>query len=309
MKKLTVAVCSFNRANRLPTLINSLSLQKCPIPFEIVVIDNNSTDNTEGVVRELSQRNRIPLLYIKEARHGIVHARNCAIENSMDSKYLAFIDDDELPEPNWLAAAVDAFESEGAECVGGEIRVIIDKEKKPDWLNEELIKFLGENRWGNEPFWITTRSTPIWSGNIAYKTSIFSNGLRYDIRYNRIAHDIGGGEDAAMFETLLRNDIKIRYRPDMVVGHYVEDWKLQKRYFIKLHFKAGITYGRYLNEEYKKEILGIPPFMLNQMIRQWYKTILCYIKKKPGALRQAMNATHSLGMIIGRYKRWKIGRI
>ena len=219
---LTVAVCTYNRASSLRELITELRMQECPVPFEILVVDNNSSDNTAEAVREFDGLRAPIVRYVKEERQGIVYARNCAIDNSKDSKYLAFIDDDELPCPGWLNAAVDALEREGADCTGGEIRVRLSVMKQPKWLEGELFGFLGKLKHGDASFWITDSSTPVWSGNIAYKTSIFSNGLRFDVRYNRAGNGIGGGSDAIMFRTLLECGAKIRYRHDMVIEHIVD---------------------------------------------------------------------------------------
>jgi glycosyltransferase involved in cell wall biosynthesis len=305
MNLLSVAVCTYNRADRLPRLVQALRSQKCSVPFELLVINNNSTDNTGGVLKELMKSGGAPLRCIKEIRQGIVHARNCAIEHTKNSSYVAFIDDDELPGPDWLEAAADALHREGAECVGGEIRVSLPSEKRPHWLEEELLGFLGEKKQGAEAFWITDRSTPVWSGNIAYRTSIFAEGLRFDVRYNREGPGIGGGEDAIMFDEMLRMGSRVRYRPDMVVDHFVEDWKLRRRYFLSLHFTAGIKYGRFMTGEYERTILGVPPFMFMQAFSQWNRTLKKLLRREPGMLRQAMNGAHGTGMIVGRFQRWK----
>jgi glycosyltransferase involved in cell wall biosynthesis len=307
MSLLTIAVCSYNRANRLPSLIDALRSQECTVPFEIVVIDNNSSDNTQQVVKKLADSGDIPLRYVKETKQGIVHARNCALNISRESTFLAFIDDDELPGPTWIKAAVDALDREGAECVGGEIQVRFAANQQPVWLTDELLGFLGENSFGNEPFWIVDRSTPVWSGNIAYRTSVFRNGLKFDSRYNREGESIGGGEDAMMFDVLLKSGMKIRYRPDMVVEHFVEAWKLKRRYFIKLHFIAGMRFGRYDTGEYEHTIIGVPLFMLRQLPRQWGRAFMKLLARESGALRQAMNGAHATGMIIGRLQRWTQG--
>lgn len=307
MKKITVAVCTYNRAHCLPRIVNSLRHQECSIPFEILVVNNNSIDNTEEELRELSQLDGVPLRFVKEKMQGIVYARNRAIEESRDSAYLAFIDDDELPGPNWLKAAIDALDREGAKCVGGEIRVPLSVAKRPGWLEEELFPFLGEVKNASGPFWITDRSTPVWSGNVAYKTSIFSDGLRFDHRYNRLGHAIGGGEDELMFNTLLDRGVRMRYRPDMLIEHLVEKWRLKKRYFLKLHYKNGWKRSRWGEEEYDRSVCGVPSFMVIQALQQWGKTLSVFIFRRPGALRQAMNATHAIGIIIGRFQRWKDG--
>src|SRR4030067_3613600 len=143
MSRLTVAICSYNRAYRLHNLVTALRAQKCPVPFEILIVDNNCTDNTQQVVQKLSKLNGVPLRYIKERQQGIVYARNRAIEETKNSTYLAYIDDDEFPLENWLKAAVDALEREGADCVGGGIRISLPFTKRIPLLKEELLGFLG----------------------------------------------------------------------------------------------------------------------------------------------------------------------
>lgn len=308
MSFLTVAVCTYNRAERLPRLVMSLQQQQCPISFEILVVDNNSTDNTQIVLAKLASMGGPSLRFVKETTQGIVHARNRAIEESRDSTYLAFIDDDELPGSNWLKAAVDALDREGAECVGGEIRVLFSVVERPGWLEDELLPFLGKVKNSSAPFWIKDRSTPVWSGNVAYRTSIFSDGLRFDHRYNRRGHAIGGGSDEIMFNVLLNRGVRMRYRPDMVIEHLIEKWRLKKSYFFKLHYKAGWKKGRWGCEEYGRTVCGIPPFMVMQAIRQWRRALPMLLLSRSGRIRQAMNAAYALGMIAGRFQRWKDAR-
>ncbi|MBE9547703.1 MAG: glycosyltransferase family 2 protein [Proteobacteria bacterium] len=305
MRKITVAICTYNRAGRLPTLVKTLRQQKCPISSEILVVDNNSSDDTQEVLSELVQLDGMPLRFVRETKQGIVHARNRAIDESRNSAYLAFIDDDELPEPGWLNAAVDALDREGAECVGGEIRVSLPVTERPSWLEEELLPFLGEVKHSAEAFWITDRSTPVWSGNIAYRVSLFAEGLRFDHRYNRYGHAVGGGEDVIMLDSLLKQRVRIRYRPDMVIDHFIEGWKLRRSYFLKLHYELGWKTGRWGCEEYGRTLCGIPLFMIVQAIRQWRRALPMLLLSRSGRIRQAMNGAHALGMIAGRFQRWK----
>lgn len=305
MSILTVAVCTCNRAERLRKLIAELRMQECPVPFEILVVDNNSDDNTAEVVKELAGFDALSVRYVKEEKQGIVHARNCAIDNSKKSKYLAFIDDDELPCPVWMKTAIDVLTREGADCVGGRIHVTLPVHREIPWLEKELSGFLGEVDYGSEPFWITDRSTPVWSGNIAYRTSLFADGLRFDTRYNRIGKAIGGGEDAIMFQNLLKQEARIRYSPDMAIEHLVDEWKLKRGYFLKLHFLNGRKLGQYSSDDYERTIMGIPPFMLEQAFRHCSKTLIKYFKRESGVMRQAMNGAHALGVISGRFRRWR----
>ena len=83
-KKITIAICTYNRAERLRQLITAVRRQECQIPCEILVVDNNSTDGTSFALQKLAKMEGAPLRFVKEERQGIVHARNRAIEEAME---------------------------------------------------------------------------------------------------------------------------------------------------------------------------------------------------------------------------------
>lgn len=306
MPNITVAFCTYKRANRLEKLVAALRAQSCPIPFEILAVNNNSPDNTLEVLEKLQQQPGAPLRFVTESAPGIVPARNRAIDETLNSDVLVFIDDDELPECDWLAAASNAILSERAECVGGRIVIDFSKEVRPAWLNDEIAGFLGQLDHGSESFWIHEERTPIWSGNIAYATSLFREDptLRFDYRYNRAGRPMGGGEDQMMFQRLLARGARLRYRPDMAILHGVESWRLKRRYFLKLHYLAGLRKGLYDLPNYSRGFFGVPSFLIRQALGQVFKVIRLWLMRSPGLLRQGMNATHALGLIAGYRQRY-----
>lgn len=285
--------------------------QKCTIPFEILIVDNNSTDCTREIVMQAIVLDGPKIRYVFEPKQGITYARNRAIDESLSSTFMAFIDDDEIPQAGLLEAAVNALEDKGADCVGGRVKVTFKDIERPSWLDDELLGFLAEINYGNNAFWINEKVTPIWTANIAYRTEIFNTyeDLRFDERYNRCGTAIGGGEDAIMFRAMLSKHLKMMYEPKMLVEHVVEPWRLKRKYFIKLHYEAGRKYGIHSPTEYERTILGIPPFMLKQVISQWLKALKMYLFRKHGVLRQAMNGVHAIGCIQGRFQRWRNHRI
>lgn len=309
MSRLTFALCSYNRAERLEKLIPVMREQECPVPYEVLIIDNNSTDDTREVVERIALQDGPPVRYVHEKEQGIPYARNRAIRESLDSDYMVFIDDDEIPLPGLLEGAVDALVNEGAECAGGKVTVLFDHVKRPQWLGDELLGFLAEIDHGPDPFWIVDQSTPVWTANVAYDMRIFrdSSELRFDIRYNRRGNQVGGGSDAMMFREMLLRGIKLRYRPDMVVKHYVDEWRLKRIYFIKLHFVAGRKFGRYKAELHEKQLFGIPRFMFRSAASEWIKAMKLWMGGKPGVVRQAMNGAHALGLMRGYYLRHRYG--
>lgn len=304
MPLLTFAFCTYNRVDRLEKLVAAMRAQSCPVPFEILAINNNSPDDTLEVLAHLQQQPGAPLRVVTEMAAGIVPARNRALTEALDRDFLVFIDDDELPQAGLLEAAYDAIVNEGAQCVGGRIEIDFNRFGRPTWLNDEVAGFLGRLDHGNSSFWIVDDTKPIWSGNIAYAMQLFREnpGLRFDQRFNRAGESVGGGEDAVMLSTLLSQGAKIRYRPDMGVWHAVEHWKLNRSYFLKLHYKAGIRMGQYRMPDFPNKVLGVPPFMVSQFFRHCLKTLGLTLTGKPGQVRQAMNASNALGTIVG-YRR------
>ncbi len=302
---LTVAFCTYKRADRLEKLVGALRSQKCPVPFDILAVNNNSPDNTLAVLDKLRNSPGATLRAVTETAQGIVHARNRAIAEASDSEIMVFIDDDELPMPGFLEAAYDAIVREGADCVGGRVNVCFTPHARPTWLEDNLLGFLAEVNYGSERFWVESEATPIWTCNVAYRTALFRDGLRFDQRYNRRGDGVGGGEDVMMFQALLQQRVRMRYRPDMVVEHFVEPWRLRRSYFLKLHYVSGYKSGFYEFSKHPREILGVPLFLIPQLMRQSTKTLSTYLALRPGRLRQAMNMAHATGLIAGCHARWR----
>ncbi len=305
---ITVCICTFNRCDRLKPLVADLRKQTSSIPFDILIINNNSTDQTEEVLQKLTEEDGIiPLRYVTESQQGISYARNRAITECLDTDFMLFIDDDEIPVQGLINAAADALINENADCVGGRIEVCFEEMVRPQWLTDSLMGFLGEHDYGPQALWISDTSKPLWTGNIAYNMAIFKDNpsLRFDLRYNRKGEGIGGGEDVIMFEQLVDRKYRIRYRPEMIVQHYIDNWKIKRSYFFKLHFIAGISQGRYELEEYGKTIFGIPIFLFNQAVKQTLKWLKLGLKSDPEMMRQGMNVTHAFGLIWGCFLNWK----
>lgn len=303
---LTIAICTYNGGRRLNSLIDALQQQAATVhgvSVEILVVNNNSTDDTAAVVAKVRNEGA-PVRHVLEMKQGIPFARNRAVAEA-PGPYLAFIDDDELPGPCWLATALDALCTEGAQCVGGKIEVKFPSGKRPRWMIPEVEAFLGRIDHGDASAWVTDTSMPIYSGNVAYNLDSLGGHLHFDTRYNRAGAGIGGGSDGVLFRQLVEARVKLRYRPEMLIYHNVGVEKLRRRYFLRLHFKSGMRYGDYQFPDYSRQVLGVPPFLFVQALRQAGKAIKLFILAHPYMLRQAMNFSFDLGCIVGCHRRWR----
>ena len=305
MPLLTFAFCTYNRADRLEKLVAAMRAQSCPVPFEILVINNNSTDHTAQVLSELARQPGALLRWVTEPVQGIVAARNRGIAEAMNSDILVYIDDDEIPLPGLIQAAADAILKEGAQCAGGRVAVDFSNIQRPNWLEDNLLGFLAAVDHGPNSFWIKDETTPIWTANVAYDVRLFREdaNLRFDKRFDRVGNVAGGGSDAVMFRTLLARGVRTRYRPDMAVLHSVDTWRLKRKYFLSLHYRAGRRRGRFELPDYPRKVFGIPPFMLAQLLQQGWNTLMLAVRGKGGLLRQAMNVAFAFGALVGYAKR------
>lgn len=301
--RVVVAFCTFNRAVRLPALVAALREQRCDEPFELLVVDNNSTDETQDVLQRLIAQAGPLLRCVKETSQGIVPARNRLLAEAAHATFLLMLDDDELPTPGWVQAGLSALRDGGADCVGGRVRVKFEPGTRPDWLVDHLLGFLAEVDHGDRPFVIEDSSKPIWTANVGYRMSVFQEGLRFDSRYSRVGKAVGGGEDVVMFERLLQLRRRIEYRPDMVVEHFVEPWRLQRTYFLKVHFSSGVRAGLYATDVSGRKALGVPLFLFPQAVRQGLQVLGGASVYGGSRLRQGMNFAYACGRIVGTFRR------
>src|SRR5262245_35900641 len=107
---ISVVVCTYNRAALLREALRSLFAQKLEdLSYEIIVVDNNSSDDTPARVESLKSESPVPLHYFRESRQGNAYARNAGVEQAAAS-IIAFLDDDCTADENWIAMIKSAFD-------------------------------------------------------------------------------------------------------------------------------------------------------------------------------------------------------
>ena len=137
--KIAAVVCTYNRCDLMNNVLNSLVDQTLDKAFyEVIVVDNASTDATRAVVREfIAKHPGYPVRYLYEEKQGLSHARNTGYKNS-SAAYITYLDDDAKAKPDFLGKVVHAFETvrPTPSAVGGQI-VPYYLTPKPDWFLDE----------------------------------------------------------------------------------------------------------------------------------------------------------------------------
>ncbi len=159
--EVSVVVCTLNRCRVLESCIRSLLTEKiAPNRFEIIVVDNGSTDQTREVVERVSRERKGPLLrYVFERKSGLSAARNRGWREAAGS-IVAYIDDDAVAAPNFVASLLEAFESEAVPAmVGGKIEPLYQS-APPSWLSPLLHGYLSLQDFGPAPRAYSRREFP-----------------------------------------------------------------------------------------------------------------------------------------------------
>lgn len=125
---ISIIVPSFNRAGYLHGALTSLTQQRTEdrFEYEVIVVDNASTDNTREVVENFAKTSSIAVRYLHESNPGDAPPRNRGIRESR-SQWLAFFDDDQFAEPDWLLNLLTAARTHNAILIGGPVHLDLDK--------------------------------------------------------------------------------------------------------------------------------------------------------------------------------------
>ena len=142
---MSIVVCTHNRCGLLRELLLSLHDQSVAgDSYEIIVVDNNSTDATRLVVEELSTRKGPLVRYVQERKQGLSCARNKGAFTSQ-GEIIAYLDDDSIASRHWAEKTVQVYrDNPQAACVGGKIEVRWPA-GRPDWLPQSLERNYGES--------------------------------------------------------------------------------------------------------------------------------------------------------------------
>jgi glycosyltransferase involved in cell wall biosynthesis len=224
---VSIVVCTYNRADMLRDALRSLARLRLPagIAAEVLVVDNASKDHTPQVVDEVAAESAIPVRVVRESQQGVVHARNRGVADSR-GEWIAFFDDDQLADPDWIAELLDAAKQKQVRCIGGYVAL-----KLPDGCDRKLAPFcrvlLGETVGRNSPRAYNHRVTP-GTGNVIVHRSVFDEVGLFDPAYHQ------RGEDTDLFQRMLSAGIRGWFNPRAIVQHVTPAERMTDVYLLRL---------------------------------------------------------------------------
>lgn len=238
---VSVVVCTRDRAQILGQALHSLISPVPPEqPFEILVIDNGSVDETAEVVRSL---NIAGLRYLHEPVSGLSQARNTGWRAAR-GRFVAFLDDDAHASPGWVDAIVGGFEKDaGAGAIGGPVQPIWHA-PRPSWLTDEVAHALTILDWGTKAHRLDTQRQWLVGANMAFRRDVLAECGGFETRLGRQGDLLLSNEETFLLHQVERLGHRVLYWPSMRVEHPVPAARLDPRWLIQRHFWQGISDAR-----------------------------------------------------------------
>jgi glycosyltransferase involved in cell wall biosynthesis len=227
---ISAIICTYNREKLILRTLHGLEDQSINSGlYEIIIINNNSTDSTEVTCKQfIEQHPQINCLYFSEKNQGLSYSRNRGIKES-SGKYITFLDDDSIPEPDFLKVIVDYLENHSdIMAAGGRIHLQYEGEQ-PGWVNRYLAPLLGYFEMGNKIKPFNRKSYPRGS-NMTFRKDIFSETGDFNTELGRKGSSLAGGEEKDLFNRVYRQNHRVIYLPQALVYHLVPLERTKKSY-------------------------------------------------------------------------------
>lgn len=256
MKGVSVVICCYNSSKRLPSTLDHLVKQQVDneIPWEVVLIDNKSTDNTAEIAERIwrNYNTSIPLRVVKEMNPGLSYARKKGVEISK-YEYLIFCDDDNWLEHNFINIAYSLMESmPHVGIIGGKGFAKTDGQF-PNWFNTEM-RLYAVGKQGAISGDITNRGF-VWGAAMVLRRSIlisiYSSGIQ-SLLTDRTGHSLTSGGDSEISIWFILWKYRLWYDERLVFYHYIPKERLSDEYFDRL--KIGLNASTHILNQYYRLI-------------------------------------------------------
>lgn len=289
----SIVVCTYNRADSLRDTLHALK-RLATLPgraWEVIVVDNNSTDHTRLVVTEY-MRDWPLLRYEFESSQGLSHARNHGISAARGDVIL-FTDDDVLPEPDWLETTLEGLQKHGADACGGYIAPLWET-TPPAWLTQRFHGFLAIRTDSTDDYPILDPGRAPFGANMVIKKAVFEQVGLFDTTRGRKGAMLASGEDIEMFERVLAADLKVVFLGKSRVHHKVEAFRLTKAYFRRWRRQTSRNLALSRGVPGERRLFNIPVYMFPQFLRALARAAV-------GRLTQPSDEAFNRDMIVSHF--------
>lgn len=243
--RVSVIICTYNRAKYLAPLLESIACNDYDTSqYEILVVDNNSSDSTPHVCQQFaSQHPTISFRYVFEGEQGLSVARNRGIHEA-EGELVIFVDDDALVDVHYISFYADYLQNHpDVMAAGGPIEPLYET-IEPAWMTNYTRALLcGWMNYGSRVCTYPDGRYP-GGGNAAYRRMVFSQVGEFNTELGRKGNSLMASEEKDIFDKMHDLGMKVIYLPGPVLHHIIPQYKLEKDYFNRLTRQIGISEHR-----------------------------------------------------------------
>jgi glycosyltransferase involved in cell wall biosynthesis len=234
-----IAVCAltYKRPDGLQRLLeglNALTFEQRACPdISVIIVDNEGADATRAICDEMRPNFRWSLTYVVEQRRGISYGRNRAIATvPKTADFVAFIDDDEVPVPEWLDVLLTVQDTYTADVVWGPSLPHYMTDQVPEWIATSKVFGITRHPTGHP---LTIAAT----NNVLIRADIFTQfDPPFDDRFATT-----GGEDTHLFMRLHQAGYRFVWADEAVVNEWIPASRLTLSWMVQRHYRAYSTYS------------------------------------------------------------------
>jgi len=230
---ISVVVLSYDRVHLLErTLTTCLRPDTSDgVSFEIVVVDNHPDRLAEGLIARLAATTDVPLTYLGDPRRNVSIVRNIGI-HAARGRYVAFIDDDEAPDPHWLSELYTCLERTGADAAFGPKHPVFEAGVAPDWDPQGWRYTLDYQEPADAPIHLFGRlrkkGKGLGSGNAAFRVATcFNTAEPFSVAFGD-----GNGEDTHLLFRLALAGKRFVWCPSAMVREFIETDRTKPSYMV-----------------------------------------------------------------------------
>lgn len=231
----SIIIPTFNRATTLSKCLEALAaLKSNPKDFEIIIVDNNSRDNTHKISLGFARANPgLQVRYICETEQGCSPARNRGIVEAR-GEIICFLDDDSPPFPDWLDALLETFDDPEVGCAGGPSLLDFQEQEVPLWLQGDLVGMIsGFNLRYTEPAPVSLWTELPLSCNMAIRRSVFTDVGFFRTDLGKSGDRLLAAGETELIERIGKAGWKVMYVPGARVRHLVSPERLNLSYLYR----------------------------------------------------------------------------
>lgn len=233
----SVIVCTYNRSRLLAATIESLISQEFNGKWELIVVDNNSTDDTKLVVESFIYK-MTNIRYVFESNQGHSFARNAGITSST-AKYIVFTDDDIFAEPNWLKEIILTFDEDKVVAVGGPIKPVWPF-NRPEWLNKDwMLEPLAVNEFNDAREKGYFVGYYPYGANMAFRREVFNQCGLFATDLGRKRKKLLTNDDVEIMMRISESGQFIKFAANAVIHHKIDPERLTKHWYYRRFYWQG----------------------------------------------------------------------